>query len=316
MKLSETQLIHLAAVVDAGSVSKAAATVGVSQPALSRSLALLESKIGKPLFVAGQRPLQPTPISLQLANHGRRIHSESTRAADAVESLLRGSEGLVRIGGVPFFMDALISGMIGQFQTTHRDVTVEQSYGNLDEISMQLRAGQLDAGIVPLGSAAAPEKLQFQPILAARNVVACRIGHPLLQSPGTALPDLSRFPWVAPLKGSPLLTDLFAIRSLIGVSELDMRYSGGSLLSVVNYMAVTDALAIMPFSVVFSERRRSTITALPVDIPQPRRNLGILRLTGRERNPAAVAFAAHVIAGFESLKQQIESQEKAVPWTN
>jgi DNA-binding transcriptional LysR family regulator len=316
MKLSETQLIHLAAVVDAGSVSKAATALAVTQPALSRSLALLESKIGKPLFVAGQRPMQPTSIGLQLANHGRRIHSESKRAADAVESLLRGSEGLVRIGGVPFFMDALISGMIGEFQTTHRDVTVEQSHGNLDEISAELRAGQLDVGIVPLGSAASPEKLQFVPILAARNVVACRIGHPLLQMSGAAISDLWRFPWVAPLKGSPLLTDLYAIRSLIGVSELDMRYSGGSLLSVINYMAATDALAIMPFSVVFAERRRATITTLPVDIPQPKRNLGILRLTGRDRNPAAVALAAHVISGFESLKQQIELQEKAVTWQN
>jgi DNA-binding transcriptional LysR family regulator len=314
MKLSETQLTHLAAVVDAGSVGRAAASLGVSQPALSRSLGLLESKIGKPLFVAGQRPLQATPIGLQLANHGRRIHSEMNRAAEAVDSLLRGSEGLVRVGGVPFFMDSLISGMIGEFQATHPDVMVEQSYGNLDEICTLLRAGQIDVGIVPLGVAAAPEKLHFQPILTARNVVACRVGHPLLHSDKLALADLARFPWVAPLQGSPLLTDLYAIRSLIGVTELDMRYSGGSLLSVVNYMSATDALAVLPFSVVFSEKKRATIMALPVDIPQPKRRLVVLRLTGRERNPAAVAFAAHIISGFESLEQQIAQNENTVSW--
>jgi DNA-binding transcriptional LysR family regulator len=314
MKLSETQLTHLAAVVDAGSVGRAASALNVSQPALSRSLGLLESKIGKPLFVAGQRPLQATPIGLQLANHGRRIHSEIKRAAEAVDSLLRGSEGLVRVGGVPFFMDALISGMIGEFQATHRDVTVEQTYGNLDEIAAQLRSGQIDVGIVPLGSAAAPDKLQFHPILTARNVVACRVGHPLLQAAEPAISDLAHYPWVAPLQGSPLLTDLYAIRSLIGVSDLDMRYSGGSLLSVVNYMTSTDALAIMPFSVVFSERKRTTITVLPVDIPQPKRRLVVLRQSGRERNPAAVAFAAHIMSGFESLKQAIERNEKAVSW--
>jgi DNA-binding transcriptional LysR family regulator len=126
--------------------------------------------------------------------------------------------------------------------------------------------------------------------------------------------DLAGFPWVAPLYGSPLLADLFAIRSLIGVDDLDMRYSGGSLLSVVNYMVATNALAIMPFSVVFSEKSRGTITVVPVGIPQPKRNLGILRLAGRERNPAAVALSAHVISGFESLKQTIERHESAVPW--
>ncbi|MBS3978742.1 MAG: LysR family transcriptional regulator, partial [Rhodobacteraceae bacterium] len=42
MKLSEVHLIQLSAVVNAGSVSKGAAALGVSQPALSRSLAQLE----------------------------------------------------------------------------------------------------------------------------------------------------------------------------------------------------------------------------------------------------------------------------------
>jgi DNA-binding transcriptional LysR family regulator len=314
MKLGETQLIHLAAVIDAGSVSKAAEALSKSQPALSRSLSILEAKIGKPLFVAGQRPLQATPLGIQLANHGRRIDSEIKRASKAIDSMLRGGEGLVRVGGVPFFLDALISSMIGEFQATHRDVMVEQLYGNLDEIGALLRDGQLDIGIVPLGNAAAPDRLQFEPILAARNVVACRLNHPILSSPVPVISDLASYPWVAPLFGSPLLTDLFAIRSLIGVTELDMRYSGGSLLSVVNYMAVTDALAIMPFSVVLSERSRSTIAVVPIEIPQPKRNLGILRLAGRERNPAAVAFVAHVISGFETLKQLLQSEENAVAW--
>lgn len=54
MKLSETHLIQLSAVVDAGSVSKGAAALGVSQPALSRNLAAPEARIGKPLFLRGR----------------------------------------------------------------------------------------------------------------------------------------------------------------------------------------------------------------------------------------------------------------------
>jgi len=51
MKLSETHLIQLSAVVDAGSISKGAEALGLSQPALSRSMALLEARVGKPLFI-------------------------------------------------------------------------------------------------------------------------------------------------------------------------------------------------------------------------------------------------------------------------
>jgi len=314
MKLSEVHLIQLSAVVDAGSVSKGAAALGLSQPAVSRSMAQLEARVGKPLFVRGRRPLQATPLGMQLAAHGRRILSESRRAAEAVQSLLRGTRGMVRVGGVPFFMDAMISRIIAAFQNQHPDVDFEQSYGNLAEVGTGLRADQLDLGIVPLGPAGEPEGLVFTPILAARNVVCCRVGHPLQRSKRLTTGDLGRFPWVAPLPGSPLLADLFAIRSSLAVADLDIRYSGGSLLSVMNYMDETDALAVLPFSVWFAERKQNRIAVLPVDIPQPQRHLGILRPAGPSANPAAGAFADFIVQSFESMQQMILRHENAVVW--
>jgi DNA-binding transcriptional LysR family regulator len=314
MKLSEAHLIQLSAVVDAGSVSKGAAALGLSQPALSRSLAQLEARVGKPLFIRDRRPLQATPLGVQLATHGRRILLESRRATEAVQSLLRGTRGLVRVGGVPFFMDAMISRIIAAFQNQQPDVDVQQSYGNLTEVGLGLRADQLDLGIVPLGTSGEPEGLSFTAILAARNVVCCRVGHPLQHARRLTTADLGRFPWVAPLPGSPLLADLFAIRSSLGSVDLDIRYSGGSLLSVINYMSETDALAVLPFSVWFAERKQNRIAVLPVDIPQPQRNLGILRLAGPHANPAAAAFAEFVVQSFATMQQLILRHENAVVW--
>ena len=314
MKLSESHLIQLSAVVDAGSVSKGAAALGMSQPAVSRSLAQLEARVGKPLFIRDRRPLQATPLGMQLAAHGRRILVESRRATEAVQSLLRGTRGLVRVGGVPFFMDAMISRIIAAFQNQHPDVDFQQSYGNLAEVGAGLRSDQLDLGIVPLGTSGEPEGLAFTAILAARNVVCCRTGHPLQRAKRLTTAELGHFPWVAPLPGSPLLADLFAIRSSLGSADLDIRYSGGSLLSVINYMSETDALAILPFSVWFAERKQNRIAVLPVDIPQPLRNLGILRVAGPPTNPAAAAFADFVVQSFETMQQQILRHENAVVW--
>lgn len=314
MKLSEAHLIQLSAVVDAGSVSKGAAALGLSQPALSRSLAQLEARVGKPLFLRGRRPLQATPLGVQLAAHGRRMLTESRRATEAVQSLLRGTRGRVRVGGVPFFMDAMISRIIAGFQNQHPDVDFQQSYGNLSEVGNGLRADQLDLGIVPMGASGEPDGLEFTAILPARNVVCCRAGHPLQRSKRLTTGDLARFPWVAPLPGSPLLADLFAIRSSLGSTELDIRYSGGSLLSVINYLAETDALAVLPFSVWFAERKQHGLAVLPVDIPQPQRNLGVLRVAGPPANPAAAAFALHVVQAFESMQQLILRHENAVVW--
>jgi DNA-binding transcriptional LysR family regulator len=71
MKLDERHLIQLAAVVQAGGVTEGAAALGLSQPAVSRTLAMLERRLGEALFVKGRRPLQPTPLGRALAEHGQ-----------------------------------------------------------------------------------------------------------------------------------------------------------------------------------------------------------------------------------------------------
>ena len=67
----------------------------------------------------------------------------------------------------------------------------------------------------------------------------------------------------------------------IGMSDLNVRYSGGSPMSVDQLLAGTDALAVLPFSVVFAQRKENRATVLPYEIPQPNRTLGILRRVER-----------------------------------
>lgn len=314
MKLNERHLMQLAAVLDTGGVSEGAALLGLTQPAVSRSLAMLEARVGEPLFVKGRRPLQATPLGSQLAVQGRAIIAASRRASDTVQGFVRGTTGLVRLAGVPFFLDAMISRMIGEFLKLEPGITVEQSYMNLPEIAAALEAAQIDLGIVPIGVLDLGPGYEFTEILPGRNVVACRPGHPLMRKRPLEAQDLTRFPWVAPLPGSPLMSDLQMILMSIGMSELNIRYSGGSLMSVINVLAETDALAVLPFSVVFALRGENGIAVLPYDIPQPNRSLGILRRSGSVRTPAAIRFAGHVIAAFDDLKHVIRRHERAVVW--
>lgn len=126
--------------------------------------------------------------------------------------------------------------------------------------------------------------------------------------------DLIDFPWIAPLPGSPLLADLHAILLSIGMSEINVRYSGGSLLSVFNYLEETDALTVLPHSVVFAHRKDRRVTVLPVDIPQPARTLGILRLADGPRLPSADRLARHITQRFDDLRQLIKRHENSIVW--
>jgi hypothetical protein len=85
-------------------------------------------------------------------------------------------------------------------------------------------------------------------------------------------------------------------------------------MSVVNFLTETDALAVLPFSVVFALRDSSRITVLPYQIPQPNRALGIMRKAGGARNPASDRLANHVTLAFDSLRHAIKRHEGAVVW--
>ncbi len=314
MKFDEKHLAQLAAVVEAGGVTEGANLLGMTQSAVSRTLSSMEKRLGERLFLPGRRPLIPTLIGRQLAAHGKVILDASRKASETALSFQAGSSGTVRIGGVPFFMDAFISRMIGGFQRIEPDIRVDQSYGNLPELHAGLRAGQLDLAICPTGLVPAGSDLGFTEILPGRNVVAASTRHPLLKKKRLTSADVLNYPWIAPLPGSPLLADLHSILLSIGMREVEVRYSGGSLLSVMNYLQETNALTVLPHSVVFAYRTLGQIQTIPIKIPQPDRSLGIMHLEGAPRLPASEKLRRYILTGFEELKTLILRHENAVVW--
>ncbi|MGB3243541.1 MAG: LysR family transcriptional regulator [Sulfitobacter sp.] len=314
MKIDEKHLAQLAAVVEAGGVTEGANLLGMSQPAVSRTLSTLEKRLGEPLFLPGRRPLVPTIIGQQLAAHGKVIFEAGRKASETVVGFRAGSAGTVRIGGVPFFMDAFISRMIGQFQIREPDIRVDQSYGNLPEIQAGLRSGQLDMAVCPLGVVEPGSELEFTQILPGRNVVAARARHPLFKKQSVTSNDLLRYPWIAPLPGSPLLADLHSILLSIGMSEVNVRYSGGSLLSVLNYLEETDAMTVLPQSILFAFRQTRLFKTIPIKIPQPDRSLGILRLKDAPVLPASDKLVRFIGSAFDDLRAIILRHENAVVW--
>ncbi|MDM9620518.1 LysR family transcriptional regulator [Rhizobium sp. S96] len=314
MKIDERHLIQLAAVVKTGGVTEGAALLGLAQSAVSRTLSMLERRVGEPLFIKGRRPLQPTSFGLALAEHGFVMLAASRKASDLVESFRIGNSGVVRVGGTPFFMDSLIAGLCAEFQVTHPDVRIDQSYGYFPDLRAGLKADQIDIAICPIDILDEGSGLEFQQILPGRNVIACGVTHPLLLKRKPQPSQLLNYPWVAPPPGSPLLADLRALLLSFGGTEIKVRYSGGSLMGVINYLKVSDALTVMPHSVVFAQRKERSITALPINIPHPERALAILKRVDAPRAPAVEQFANHIRSGFQTLRHLIKRHEEAVIW--
>jgi DNA-binding transcriptional LysR family regulator len=313
MKIDSEHLVILAAVLDGGGVVEGAASIGKSQPSVSRTLALLEARIGEPLFDRTRRPLKPSELCETLAAQGRRVLEAQRAATEALDRHRSGKAGVLRVGGSPFFMDGVVAPRIAEFQMQHPEVRIEQRYGYAPELLPLLADGALDAAIMPIHRTFAPPGLRLVRLLPGRNVIACRQGHPLLRKRSLALPDIGSYSWVAPPAGSPLYNDLKSVVAAIGLTDLRIAFSGGTLNAVLSMIAASDALTVLPYSVVFLLRRAHPIDALNIRIEHPERDLCIVL---RDDTPSQVLrkFERFTKAAFVAIEDTIQHADRKALW--
>ena len=314
MKLDPRHLEMLFAIVEKGGLSEGAEMLGKSQPSLSRSLAMLEQRIGFPLFEKDRRPLRPTELGLTLAAEGRRIHEAGKISSEILARHREGKSGAVRVGGTPFFFDGVISGMLAGFQFERPDVRIDQIYGYMNELIPKLRDGSLDLAVLPMRVSSIPDDIEFHQILPGRNVIACRAGHPLVRRGSVKLADIGQYPWIAPPAGSPLYQDLRSVLQEIGIKDFKVSFTGGSLSATVNFLTGSEALTVLPFSVVFMMRNQRSVSALPIKIGDPDRHLGVLKARKQKLKPAAQKVYTHIRHEFDNLASSITRVSQTTVW--
>lgn len=310
MRLDSEHLEILAMIVEKGGLTEGAEALGKSQPSVSRTIALLEDRVGAPLFEPGRRPLRATELGESLARLGSRIHALNQEASRLVRSYRQGQTGRLRIGGTPIFMDAVISTLIAEFQSRHGEIQFIQSYGYFDDLAAALRTGALDMAILPLHPGIVPADMDFTPLLAGRNVIACRPGHPLNRRGAITLADIEPYSWIAPPADSPLFRDLQRALKSIGKEDFRVSFSGGTFASIVSVLTRSDALTVLPYSAVFLTRKTSDLAALPLKIEHPDRQLGMLTPRGRRGPPALARFSAYLAEECARLEARIQHEEQ------
>ncbi len=314
MKLDPRHLEILAAIVDHSGLTEGARALGKSQPSVSRSIAMLEERIGILLFEPNRRPLQATEFCLRLAQEGRKIRAAGATAATVVQQYKVGLRGAVRVAGSPIFMDGVVSPILAAFQSEYPDIHINQNYGYAHEVLDQIKNGTLDLGIVPIRNTEVPTEIEARQILPGRNVIACRMGHPLTRKTTLRLSEIAAYPWIAPPPDSPLYHDLRAVLDGIGMRDFKVSFSGGSLASVISFLSNSDSLTVLPYSVVYMLRRQNAVSALSIRIGDPDRHLCVLSPVDVARGTSLDKLLRFVRAEFASLNEVMLRREQNTLW--
>lgn len=258
--------------------------------------------------------MRPTELCLALAYQGRMIAEAAREAEAAVDLYNGGKSGTARLAGTPIFMDGVISTMIASFQSAFPEVTIHQSYGYLAELAEQLNVGNIDLAICPVRRDKIPPNMIFKPILEGRNVIACASSHPLSRKSSLKLSEIADYPWIAPPADSPLYEDLQEALRSIGIKDVKVSFTGGSLASIISVLTGSEALTVLPYSVVFLQQHLKTLSSLPIKIDHPARELGLLWRGDREPRPAVDRFRKYIEAEFVGLGQNIIQRGRDSIW--
>ena len=113
------------AVLDAGSVMRAARQIGAQQPTLSRHITELEAQLGVPLFERTGRGVVPTTIARQIADAARQMQAGAEGVSRALAGAQRVTTGTVRISTSTSTAAFLMPPLIDRFQQTEPDIHIE-----------------------------------------------------------------------------------------------------------------------------------------------------------------------------------------------
>lgn len=194
MQLKDLANFQVAA--DLGNLHSAAIALGVTQPALSKSIRRLEVALGVQLFERTARGVALTSIGRALYARNRGLGQLVEDIRTEVHDLKTGQSGELRIGSVPALVDTVVTPMLAGFLAERAAPRFRVHVQLSGALLRELGAGYLDFAVAAVQDQVPPQ-LGYAVLGDQQSHIVARKGHPLLRR-GFALADLAAHKWVLP----------------------------------------------------------------------------------------------------------------------
>ncbi|MBP7649863.1 MAG: LysR family transcriptional regulator [Phenylobacterium sp.] len=122
------QSLH--AVLQAGSLSAASRSRGLTQPTIGRHIETLEQQLGAPLFLRSPRGLTPTDLAVSLKAHLEEMHAAASAAARDASGSADSEKGSIRIAASLIVGVEVLPQILAGFMEQHPDIAIELVLSN------------------------------------------------------------------------------------------------------------------------------------------------------------------------------------------
>ena len=293
--LDQRLRLHLLRAVDAiethRSLLKASVALGLSQPALTKSLQELEKTLQLRLFERHSRGVQPTEAGAMFVRSARRILAELSRLDEELDLLSLHGGGVVAIGALPVAAAGVLPGALTRLKALHPEMIVRLQQGRTEELLPLLASGEIDLIVGRLYVPAMPDGFEREALWAEPISILARAGHPLFSEKRVTVDLLRRYDLVLPTTTQLVGQEIENLLEALGLARISPLRSS-SYGFIREMLHGTDMLSVMPRLLMVGDLLRGTLRVVPLPIVAPDRPAGLIRSRTRPLPEAVKAFGS------------------------
>lgn len=292
MKATPHQLACFLAVAETSSFSEAARRLGLSQPALSRTVRLLEEALGARLFDRDTRNVALTPVGAELKPIAERLDAEFGEAFGELARFVAGGRGRVTVAALPSVAAVLLPSSIAAFAAECPDVDVLIEDGLSGSVLDAVREGRAEIGLTVQPPPSA--QLDYRPLLSDAFGLVCRDDDGLATRGSHPWSTFSTRPFVAMAAASSVrrMTDSVFLQAGLAIRPL---FQCAFLGTTGRLVAAGLGLTALP-RLTLPLAAAPGLVWRPLIHPTTHRQMGIVTRTHRSLSPAAAILLRYIEA--------------------
>jgi DNA-binding transcriptional LysR family regulator len=185
--------IDLRVICETGSLRKAAAVLGLTQPTLSNRIKHLEDQLGAMLFDRSRGQSRPTELALFIAGRAGVLADEATRLEREARRLASGDAGTVRLGLGAGPMRMLLPEVAIAISERHPGITIEAMSGSTAQLTEGLLGNRVDLLVCPPLDEGG-NRVASETVLETDLVVVAHPDHPMCRQPPASIAAAFQYP--------------------------------------------------------------------------------------------------------------------------
>ena len=283
MKLN--QLKDLMAIVERGSLRAAARHLGQAQPALTRSIRLLEQDLGTTLFEREARGMVLTPAGKLFYQRASLVLHELRHAREEIEQHTGQMTGTVVMGLSIMPHVGLLPQALPRFRERFPHIKLKVIEGLYPAIEPGLRDGSIDFYLGAAPEEAIESGLISTELTENTRTVVARKNHPLCFA--KSITELKDAQWASTSVSFNAENDLIDLFAQHGLPAPQLMFQANSALSLMVALSSTDLIALLPVQWNDFHLTKDALQVIPIKETLPAPSIVCIQRPGLPLTPAA-----------------------------